>query len=136
MAFSRVLLYLFLTNISIAALGADNPANAALDSTETQNGTLGFQSTTSRDSIALVNPLIQNNANPDLLGPEKARSGSYSLSDLNGDVCYTIRSYKVRRTERLRDNQSGMRGYSTCEMASDYRVRSADAKAKDSASQH
>jgi hypothetical protein len=44
----------------------------------------------------------------------------------NKDVCYTMRSYKVKRTERLGDSQSGVRGYSTCEMASSYRLRSTE----------
>ena len=128
MTFSRALLCLFVISISIAAVAADKPANAAREPTETQNPIFGFQSTTSPDSTVLVNPFIQDKADSDLLG-QGARSDSYSLSELNGDVCYTMRSYKVRRTERLRENQSGLRDYSTCQMASNYRVRSADAKA-------
>jgi len=42
-----------------------------------------------------------------------------------GNVCLTIRTYKAKRTERLADNDSGMRGYSTCQMASNYQVRTA-----------
>jgi hypothetical protein len=40
-------------------------------------------------------------------------------------VCFTMRTYKVKSTERLQDNESGMKGYSTCQMGSDYRVRTA-----------
>ena len=42
------------------------------------------------------------------------------------DVCFTIRSYKVKPAERLRDNESGTIGYSTCQMGSNYRVRSVE----------
>jgi hypothetical protein len=44
---------------------------------------------------------------------------------LNDRLCLTMRMYKVKRAERLADNQSGSRGYSTCELASNYQVRSA-----------
>ena len=48
--------------------------------------------------------------------------------DLNprAGVCFTMRTYKVKPTERLRDNESGSAGYSTCQMGSNYKVRSAD----------
>ena len=39
--------------------------------------------------------------------------------------CLKLRMYKVARTERLRQGDSGLRGYSTCQWASDYQVRSA-----------
>ncbi len=45
-------------------------------------------------------------------------------------VCFTMRTYKVKPAERLRDNESGSTGYSTCQMGSNYRVRSADVPAK------
>jgi len=43
-----------------------------------------------------------------------------------GNVCYSMRSYKVKPKERFAENESGRVGYSTCEMASAYRLRSAD----------
>lgn len=43
-----------------------------------------------------------------------------------GDVCYTMRTYKVKATERLSKNEKGTRGYSTCLFARDYELRSAD----------
>jgi hypothetical protein len=33
--------------------------------------------------------------------------------------------YKVKRKEHFADGESGTRGYSTCELASNYQVRSA-----------
>ena len=41
-------------------------------------------------------------------------------------VCFTMRTYKVKPTERLQDGEIGLRGYSTCQMGSKYGVRSAD----------
>ena len=54
-----------------------------------------------------------------------ARGQRIELSPFAG-VCFTMRSYKVKRTERLRDDESGVRGYSTCEMGSNYKVRMTD----------
>ena len=44
---------------------------------------------------------------------------------LNDDLCYTMRTYKVKRKEHFADGESGSRGYSTCELATNYQVRSA-----------
>lgn len=44
---------------------------------------------------------------------------------LDDGLCYTMRMYKVKRTERVADNQSASRGYSTCELAKNYQFRSA-----------
>jgi hypothetical protein len=47
----------------------------------------------------------------------------------DANVCYTMRSYKVKRTERLAANESGVTGYSTCEMAATYKLRSTERQA-------
>ncbi len=52
-------------------------------------------------------------------------ASSHALNP-QGNVCYTMRSYKVKPKERFAENESGRVGYSTCEMASAYRLRSAD----------
>jgi hypothetical protein len=39
--------------------------------------------------------------------------------------CYTMRMYKVKRKEHFANGENGLRGYSTCELASNYQVRSA-----------
>lgn len=44
---------------------------------------------------------------------------------LNDADCYTMRMYKVKRQEHFAEGESGSRGYSTCELASNYQVRSA-----------
>ncbi len=47
------------------------------------------------------------------------------LAKLDDGVCYTMRMYKVKRRERFSDGETGRRGYTTCEMASNYQYRSA-----------
>ena len=39
--------------------------------------------------------------------------------------CLTMRMYKVKRRERLAENESASRGYTTCEPASNYQMRTA-----------
>ena len=46
--------------------------------------------------------------------------------DASGDICYTMRMYKVKATEHLNENESARRGYTTCQLARDYQIRSAD----------
>lgn len=53
-----------------------------------------------------------------------------SLANVHGDVCYTLRTYKVKPTERIRDHENPLQGYSECEMASDFQIRSAEAHQK------
>ena len=54
----------------------------------------------------------------------------HSLADVSGDVCYTMRTYKVKPTERIRDRENFFQGYSECEMASNFQIRSAEAHEK------
>jgi hypothetical protein len=51
------------------------------------------------------------------------RPGQPLLLNPLAGVCFTMRTYKVKPTERLQDNENGMQGYSTCHMGSDYRIR-------------
>lgn len=55
-----------------------------------------------------------------------------SLATLDHGLCYTLRMYKVKPTEHLPDRNSGRRGYTTCELAKNYQVRSAIAHARSS----
>jgi len=105
----RILLSLFLALVATGAIAADNTA--------ADNNEKASPATVSNDA--------------------KLSGGVYSGLDLstetksrtqtNDDVCYTMRTYKVKRTERLTDRERSLRGYSTCEMAGNYRLRSADA---------
>jgi hypothetical protein len=45
------------------------------------------------------------------------------------DVCFTMRTYKVKPKERFADGEEADAGYSTCQMASGFRVHSADGDA-------
>jgi hypothetical protein len=47
------------------------------------------------------------------------------LAKLDHGLCYTLRMYKVKPTEHFGNGEGGVRGYSTCESASRYEVRSA-----------
>ncbi len=46
---------------------------------------------------------------------------------LNDSNCYTMRMYKLKGEEHLAEGESGVKRYSTCELASNYRVRAATA---------
>ena len=54
-----------------------------------------------------------------------APAGQPRSAVLNDADCYTMRMYKVKRKEHFADGESGSRGYSTCELASNYQVRTA-----------
>jgi hypothetical protein len=56
----------------------------------------------------------------DLVDPSVERA-----TGLKDSTCYTMRMYKLKRTERLSDGETGVRGYTTCERASSYQYRSA-----------
>lgn len=57
----------------------------------------------------------------DLIAP----AGRPRSAVLNDTDCYTMRMYKVKRKEHFADGESGLRGYTTCELASNYQVRTA-----------
>ena len=44
---------------------------------------------------------------------------------LNDSNCYTMRIYKLKGEEHPRDGENGLERYSTCELASSFRVRAA-----------
>jgi hypothetical protein len=54
-----------------------------------------------------------------------ALTGQPRSAVLNNTDCYTMRMYKVNRKEHFADGENGLRGYSTCELASNYQVRTA-----------
>jgi hypothetical protein len=53
------------------------------------------------------------------------RGTSNSPGMASENSCLKLRMYKVKRQEHFSDNESGFRGYSTCQSASNYQVRSA-----------
>jgi hypothetical protein len=54
-----------------------------------------------------------------------APAGRPRSAVLNDTDCYTMRMYKVKRKEHFADGENAVRGYSTCELASNYQVRTA-----------
>ncbi len=59
-------------------------------------------------------------------GARRMRNYGVVELDTSGNVCYTMRSYKVKPREHFAEGESGRAGYSTCERASTFRFRSAD----------
>jgi len=106
--------------------------------------TAAFAAGDGSDSQASAGSLQNQTADPALFGQpaQSAASDLFFLKDkprlnltaparqprsavLNDADCYTMRMYKVKRKEHFADGESGTRGYSTCELASNYQVRSA-----------
>lgn len=98
-----------------AAMAADNPTSAAASGEYripiVPSGSGTFSMTSRNDDASSIVRLD--------------RGQRVELNPLAG-VCFTMRTYKVKPTERLQDNDTGLRGHSTCQMGSDYRVRSVD----------
>jgi hypothetical protein len=108
-----------------------SPAFAAHDDSTSQPSAGSVQNQTA-DSALFGVPTENQPVSSDLfflkarprlnLSPPAERPRSAVLNDAD---CYTMRMYKVKRKERFADGESGLRGYSTCELASNYQVRTA-----------
>ena len=59
-----------------------------------------------------------------------APAGQPRSALLSDTDCYTMRMYIVKRKERFAEGENGLMRYSTCELASNYQVRSAIAHVK------
>jgi hypothetical protein len=107
-----LLLSLLISDVSLCANAADNfsPSPDSQSLASHQSPTQSERFDAGRHQFGLLSP-----------------NGDFVAGDAN--VCYTMRSYKVKRTERLNDNESGVTGYSTCEMASTYKLRSTQREA-------
>lgn len=125
-----VSLLFLLTGLAGNASAEDKQTTSEQSLNLTQNELFALASNSPRALAALTSPFNYSDASSDVLHLRDLQPEDRSLADMNGEVCYTMRSYKVKRTERLADNESGHRGYSTCESASGYHVRSADTPAK------
>ena len=126
MTFLRTVVLLFVTATSTWVFAADNRASAP---------NLPFVTDSSPTFFAKPSP---DQARPWFSGMQganprmKTMEGTYQFAPnavviframRPSDVCLSMRTYKVARTERLADNDSGSRGYMTCQMASNYHVR-------------
>jgi hypothetical protein len=135
MTFSKLALFLsvlfLLGGVRGRATGEDKQTTSDPSLNATQNELFALADNSPRSRLlALTSPFSHSDASSGVLHLRNLQPEGGSLGNINGDVCYTMRSYKVKRTERLADNESGQRGYSTCEMASSYHVRSANGEAK------
>jgi hypothetical protein len=106
-----LLILLLISEVSLCANAADksSPSPDSQSFASHQNSALSERFDATRHQFGLLDP-----------------SGDLGAGEAN--VCYTMRSYKVKRTERLNDNESGVTGYSICEMASTYKLRSQSAR--------
>lgn len=141
MALARLSLLLAFSALTTWAMAGDKPSSPQATSS---NADVAPQSSAPRlGGAASVPPnrdVVPPGAAPDLaLAPDAqdrrplARVGTprgVSLADGSSDVCYTLRTYKVKPTERIRDHENSFRGYSECEMASTFQIRSAEAHPK------
>jgi hypothetical protein len=124
MTFSRAFLVFLLAGITTYPTTGNSQANSPLPSPGSQISA----SPSSNQTVVrnLTNPFSKPDASSGVLQLRNPQLGFEAPASANNDVCYTMRSYKVKRTERRDDNQSSVRGYSTCEMASSYWLRSAE----------
>jgi len=113
------------------ATGEDKQTTSEPSLNATQNELFALADSSQRSRLsALTSPFSHSDASSGVLHLRDLQPEDRSLADVNGHVCYTMRTYKVKRAERLADNESEHRGYTTCEMASSYHVRSANGEAK------
>jgi hypothetical protein len=129
-AVSLVSVLFLLTGLADNATAEDKQTTSEQSRNATQHELFVLANNSPRSLSALTSPYSYSDASSDVLHLRDLPPEDRSLADVNGEVCYTMRSYKVKRTERLADNESGHRGYSTCERASGYHLRSADTPAK------
>lgn len=111
------LLLAFLALATWAMAGENLPSSQ----TTASNADVGSQSSANRRSGVETLP-----SNPEVV---RRQDHGVSLAP-RGGVCYVMRSYKVKPTERVRDYENFSRGYSECEMASSFQIRSAEAHQK------
>ena len=116
-----------------AALAADDAARS--DSSNQNQIASTSKPDVAAESLQQASGLVLSLANAGMLNRPPHEGAPFAKLD-NG-VCYTMRMYKLKRTERLSDSETAARGYTTCELAKNYQVRSAvansiDAELKDS----
>jgi hypothetical protein len=111
---------LFTSSAFAVGDGPDSSASAASLQTQTADPA-AFGQPAENQSASSDLFFLKTRPRLDLSAPAK-RPRSAVLNDTD---CYTMRMYKVKRKEHFADGENGLRGYSTCELASNYQVRSA-----------
>ena len=126
MTLYRAIFLLAVAVASTSAFAADpNSAVASSDVVSLPSGITASsgQGTTWFTGTRRVNPQLSLDETTKI-----SRNGSPVLPTagaLNEASCLTLRTYKVKRTERLMDNESASRGYTTCQALSNYQIRTA-----------
>jgi hypothetical protein len=69
-----------------------------------------------------INPQVQRNESRDVVS--KASRRKIGPGTLSGYTCLKLRTYRVRRRETFSEGEAGTVGYSTCQWASNYQLRS------------
>lgn len=116
---------LFLAGLATEALAADKPAQMQASSGSFQHSVApqaGPTTQPEQGSSPLMSSMSSADKRPTLNHPPVLRT---PLASLNDGVCYTMRMYKVKPKEHFAEDEGGTRGYSICEMASNYQLRSA-----------
>lgn len=145
MTLAHLCLLLAFSALTTCAMAADNPTSSSQRSSSNANAgpqssapVLGAESLPPSPDIArgsrLLFPGAASHASAlppdtrDRVPPAQFRTRQgLSLANVNGDVCYTMRTYKVKPSERIREHENLFRGYSECEVASNFQIRSAEA---------
>jgi hypothetical protein len=126
MHLSRAASLLVVLAASSCALGAD-PKTVQVTSTvpsvamESVRLVPWFTGATPADKIG-----VQDSKLPDY-GRLLWRSGPAMVPDLDTSTstCLKLRTYRVKRQERFAGNERAFRGYTTCQLLSNYQVRTA-----------
>jgi hypothetical protein len=122
MTFARPLfLVALLAGIASSAVAADKSEQSKIPSNSIQS--VANASTFVTPALEQPSGLIYSVAKAQT--PGQPTVSEPPIAKLDDDVCYTLRMYRVKRAEHLADGESGLRGYSTCEMATKYQYRSA-----------
>jgi hypothetical protein len=114
---------------SCASFGADDQKPSRPPSF---SGNQFTQPNTSSEQTILTSPSVAESRELNSGTNWKQKQAWVVPLNASNDVCYTLRTYKVRRTERLSDNENGQRSYTTCQFAVDFQFRSADARVEES----
>lgn len=122
MCLKRSLLCIALLLMAAAALAEDKQSPPQVNN-DPQIAFAAPDATTAANFPQLYFNAQGDPSKPRFNAPSKLRNRA--LAAVDGNTCYTMRSYKVERTERFGDEVTP-RGYTTCQMASGFRVRSAD----------
>jgi hypothetical protein len=72
--------------------------------------------------INLMNPQVQRDEPREVV--PKASKHKIGPGALSGYTCLKLRTYRVKRQETFSESESGSVGYSTCQWASNYQLRS------------